>query len=43
MNDEKLPMAVGKANQDLGVVSKPEHGQMFSKVLLGENFLFFVS
>lgn len=40
MNDGKLPMAVGKANQDLWVVSKTEPAKCFQKFCLEKTSYF---
>lgn len=41
MNDAKLAMAVGKANQDLWVDSKPEPAKHFQKFCLEKTSYFF--
>lgn len=40
MNDAKLSTAVGKANQDLRVVSKPEPAKRFQKFCLEKTYYF---
>lgn len=40
MNDAKLSTAVGKANQDLCVLSKPEPAKHFQKFCLGKTSYF---